>query len=121
MKILIGKTLTKIEGKIGDDQLIFHADDGTKFRMYHYQDCCEDVSLEDIIGNLEDLIGAPILKATEETSDKNPEGVIVERYQDSFTWTFYNIATVKGNVTLRWYGASNGYYSESVNFEEIKD
>ena len=71
--------------------------------------------MEDVCGNLDDLIGSPILRATEDTSDKNPEGVKPE-YQDSFTWTFYNIATAKRHVPIRWYGESNGYYSESVDF-----
>jgi hypothetical protein len=75
------------------------------------------VTVEDIVGDLGDLIGEPILIAEEVTSNENPEGVTKE-YQDSFTWTFYKFATRKGYVDIRWYGESNGCYSEGVDFEE---
>ena len=89
--------------------------------MHHQQNCCENVYIEDIIGDLSDLIGSPILIAEEVTSDKNPETVKPEiiEYQDCFTWTFYKFATMKGYVDIRWYGESNGYYSESVDLSFV--
>jgi hypothetical protein len=118
--VLKGETLTKIEKSKDYDEIIFHVDNGEKYIMYHSQDCCESVTIDDIEGDLDDLIGSPILQAEESTSDENPNGV-VKQYQDSFTWTFYKLATVKGYVTIRWYGSSNGYYSESVYFELMKN
>ena len=109
---LIGLTLTKIEKDL--DEILFHVDNGKTFKLYHSQDCCESVTVDDIAGDLDDLIGSPILRAEERTSDENPEGVEPE-YQGSFTWTFYELATNKGSVTIRWYGESNGLYSESVD------
>lgn len=114
---LIGKTLIKIENN--GDSIIFICSDGATYAQFHSQDCCESVTVEDITGDLDDLIGSPILKANKTTSHKNPKGVIKED-QDSFTWTFYHLATKKGHVTIRWYGESNGYYSESVDFKRVK-
>ena len=123
MKIdeLIGKTLVKVDdGKVGSDCIIFTVDDDTVYRMYHEPDCCESVAVEDICGDIADLIGSPIVQAEESTSDQNPDGVVIE-WQDSFTWTFYRIATAKGLVVIRWYGSSSGYYSESVNFDKMDE
>jgi uncharacterized protein YegJ (DUF2314 family) len=113
---LIGKTLTEIQNNF--DEIIFTTDNGDQYKMYHSQDCCESVGVEDIIGDLSDLIGSAILEAEEVTSSENPEG-IKKDYQDSFTWTFYKLGTIKGSVTIRWYGESNGYYSESVEFCKV--
>jgi hypothetical protein len=121
-----GLTFASIEGKVGDYEIKFTTDDGRKFLMYHDQDCCEDVSVEDITGDLQDLVGSPILLAEEVTyAGEDPEVVknspeIESRSAwDSFTWTFYKLATIKGYVDIRWYGESNGYYSEDVSLFEI--
>jgi len=110
---LIGATLTGIvrsKDDDGGDQLAFTASDGRVWEMYHNQDCCESVYIEDIVGNLEDLLHAPILQADAESNSSGEPG------DYSATWTFYKIATIHGYVTIRWYGSSNGYYSESVSF-----
>lgn len=114
---LRGLTLTKIEN-LGDE-LLFTTVLGRKFKMWHSQDCCESVSIEDITGDLNDLVGSPILFA-EESSNSDHEPGTDPGYDDSFTWTFYKLSTINGSVTIRWYGSSNGYYSESVDFDEVQ-
>ncbi len=107
---LIGKTLSRIDNC--KDELYFYVDDGSVYKMYHSQDCCEHVDIEDICGELNDLVGAPILKAEGVSSEENPK----EGHDDAWLWTFYHLATIKGYVTIRWYGESNGYYSVDVDF-----
>lgn len=118
---LLGATLVAVTGAEKDStDITFTADDGRVWVMNHQPDCCEVVSIEDVIGNVDDLLGTPITMAEcVESKDENPDGVPVPEYQDSFTWTFYKLATVKGYVTLRWYGESNGYYSESVDIHRV--
>ena len=111
---LVGKTLTSCEA-VGKDEILFTSTEGSKFKMFHAQDCCEYVSIEDICGDLEDLVGSPILVAEEVSNNLESKSG-----DDSGTWTFYKLATTKGNVTIRWYGESNGYYSESVDWERVK-
>lgn len=115
---LLGKTLTKVEGCTnGSDVVTFTCDDGTEFQLWHQQDCCESVSLEDVCGEPSDLVGSTILQAEENYSGDEPADRI---FSESHTWTFYRIATMKGQVVLRWLGESNGYYSESVTFSQVK-
>ena len=111
---LLGKTLSSIE-VTGDDEVIFTTDDGAIYKLYHEQDCCESVVVEEVIGDLADLVGAPILMAEEVSNADAP----VLPDEDSYTWTFYKFATIKGYVTIRWLGTSNGYYSESVDFMKV--
>lgn len=120
MSELVGKTLTAFKGGAGDDRIELVFSDGSIYVMHHSQDCCESVSVEDIIGDIGDLIGLPLLRAEEATSSDRPSDLPTPEYEDeSQTWTFYKLATVKGWVDIRWYGSSNGYYSESVDLVRV--
>jgi uncharacterized protein YegJ (DUF2314 family) len=116
-KDLVGKTLARAD-KAADDRMEFETDSGEVYALYHDQNCCEYVAINDICGELSDLVGSPILQAEESTSNENPQGVEMGT-QDSFMWTFYRMATQRGSVVIRWYGESNGYYSESVDFAKV--
>lgn len=112
---LIGATISKIVGaEKGSRTITFYTNKGV-FQMCHDQECCESVNVDDIVGDIEDIIGSPILRAEEKTNSDDTFGRI--EYPDSFTWTFYTLATIKGYVDIKWLGESNGYYSESVEFE----
>jgi len=101
-----------------ENEILFYLCNGTVVTMHHEQDCCEDVHIDDINGNLSNLIGHPILRADEKVSHEQTEGTEDNCYNDeSNTWTFYTLATSAGYVDIRWHGSSNGYYSEAVNFD----
>jgi len=118
---LSGKTLKSISGNVGDEEIVFTTVDGEKYTLQYYPDCCASCSVEDICGDLKDLIRYPILLAEETSSYDKLPGITPPESQGSFTWTFYKLATIKGSVTIRWYGSSNGYYSEVATFERIID
>ena len=99
-----------ITGAEGEDEMVFTFASGDTFRLYHNQDCCEHVSIADICGSLLDLIGAPILLA--ERVSEHPASTDNDESQ---TWTFYRFTTMRGHVSIRWVGTSNGYYSEGVD------
>ena len=112
---MLGKTITKITGAEAESEyILFECSDGSKYLMFHLQDCCEYVYVEDICGDVENLIGHPLFK-TDVASKKT------DASEDcSATWTFYHLATIKGYVDIRWYGTSNGCYSEEVSFAKVK-
>jgi hypothetical protein len=113
---LMGKTLTVVK-QSGDESIYFESTEGEKWRMYHDQNCCESVYIEDVAGDLQDLVGSPILMA--ECGHSAAAPLDSEHPPESCTWTFYKFATVKGYVTVRWYGTSNGYYSETACFSKL--
>lgn len=111
ISILVGKTLTEVR-RVDNEEIHFVVSDSETYKMYHSQDCCECVEIEDIEGDLQGLVGTPILLA-EGVSQEDPKA------SESGTWTFYKLATINGHIDIRWYGSSNGYYSEGVSFDRV--
>lgn len=109
---LRGRVLTRVE-QIGNDELRFYLTDDHYVKLYHQQDCCESVTIEDIVGDLNDLVETPLLLVEETSSRGDDDGY------ESSTWTYYRFRTIKGSVDIRWYGTSNGYYSEAVHVDIV--
>lgn len=111
ISILLGKTVRRIE--LTSDSIEFHLSDNQGLVVLeHEQECCEDVFIEDIVGDLTDLLNTPITRA--EMASSQEDGDAACPYY-STTWTFYKLATIEGYVDIRWFGGSNGYYSEEVS------
>jgi len=151
IELMRGATVQTIDGAYkGSESIRFHLTlpngEHAQARMFHNQDCCESVTVEDICGDIADLLGGPLLQA--EAVSYKPRSfadlcaddeyarellmlaavagadVAVQMNlkeavatAESCTWTFYKLATVRGAVVIRWCGSSNGYYSESVKIE----
>lgn len=121
---LVGKIFTEVYHNKEKTELYFvdNKRRNYSYQLYHEQDCCESVWLDDIVGDLNDLCNTPILMAYEASNhDEVTEAIKkTDEWIDSVTWTFYHLATIKGYVTLRWVGNSNGYYSEGVSFSKLE-
>ncbi len=117
------------------DRVSFVSTEGRRFDFFHSPECCESVQVEDVAGDVRDLLDAPLVMAeVERCGDQDPP----ERVQafnlkmeqlfpgeqpykdDAWAWTFYKFGTVKGYVTVRWLGSSNGWYGVDVECEEIE-
>lgn len=107
------KDIKGLEKNSNSVTIIF--EDGTTISQYHEQDCCESVVIEQVDGDPSKHVGAiahelleKVLHPEDMQADDLPD------YIESLTATFYTLKTSKGYLDWRWYGESNGYYSESV-------
>lgn len=107
----------------GNDTVILTLDNEVHFVLTHEKICCESVEVcdtdNDDFKSLRELVGSKLISIEEvadvDCSDEPPCCIDV-----SSTWTFYNIKTTTDVVQLRWFGTSNGYYSERVDVQLAK-
>ena len=96
-----------------EEFIIFVLGDNEVVMMNHGQNCCENVSIENINGDLNHLLDTPLLRAEVKSTGNTETSCGDEQY------TFYTLATISGYVDLRWYGESNGCYSIEVDVDNI--
>ena len=73
MAQMLGKTFVRVTGSVDSDEMLFETADGERFMFAHEQDCCETVRINDIVGDLEDLVGTPLLVAEEVKGATEPD------------------------------------------------
>lgn len=107
--MLCGKIVAHMDGfHSGSTECCIKFTDGSLARLYHEQDCCEEVYLEDVCGNPSDFIEQP-LTLFEQRDGTYDEG--------SMRYTFYELGCPKGCITLRWYGYADwASYSTAVDY-----
>ena len=97
-------------------RIYFYCESGDVYEMYHNQDCCEDVYLEEGKEDLGKLLGEEILTAEVSTNCDGLNGIHYEKE----LWTYYKFTTSKGYIDLRWFGKSDGYYAVDVNIRQLR-
>lgn len=115
---LVGLVVREIDVDDCGDSLRITTECGRAFMFYHDQDCCEDVRIWDIKGNLNLLKGKRLESVESEILDDIPDDVDYKPY-DSYTWTEITFRVTDATVISRWIGESNGYYSEAVDLSEL--
>lgn len=103
--ILTGEIVNSFSGiSEGSGLMVFRLASGKVLDFMHYQDCCESVAIEKIVGNPDFLVGHPLEYVDEEIG------------YSSGTQTTYTFKIVGSPETLKvtWLGESNGHYSEDV-------
>jgi hypothetical protein len=121
---LVVKFIDVIDNADKDDKIVITTECGRKFVFTHYQDCCESVHIYDSKGDLHTLVGKKLESVEMSTlENEDPEDLVMsdedKNWRDSFTWTNIIFRTDEDTIISRWIGESNGYYSESVDFEEL--
>lgn len=102
---MIGEVLSSIDIDTKENQILLTTKSGRIFKFYHEQDCCESVTINGlVVGDIQKLVGGVIQEITKE---------------ESTTDTTLTFKIDEHTVISNWIGESNGYYSESVDFQEI--
>lgn len=116
---LIGKTITQAFITKDNTKLILKSHDQT-FTLYGSSDDDADSWVEDIDNDLSTILNSPILSVQEKSkklSDKDIDQKNSAHVENYPTWYFYEISTIKGSVTLRFYSQDGTFYSAKMHLD----
>ena len=117
---LKGKSLKKITINTRDNYVLFDCEDTTSYILQHIQESNEEVVIEDTLGDLDDLIGTPLLLAKEiNRYYKHIKSKKLTMAQRISAWSYYQLDTVKGTADIRWCGTCNGYYTNTARLYRV--
>lgn len=125
---LQGKKVTRIKVRQGyteeKNYIAFETSDDKLYLLHHEQDCCESVWIEDIDNDIQALTKRPTLPLVVASLETRTPSEVTQTdadflIEESSTWSFYKLANPFGSVTIRWFGTSNGWYSETVDFFDM--
>lgn len=118
---LLGQTIVSIAGaEKNNDRVVVTLSSGQRVQLWHEQDCCEGVSIDNVVGIPSLLEGFKVVAASED--NETPPYAAAREFSayESHTWTTQKIKTGNGHeLVIHWLGESNGYYSESVSVSLI--
>lgn len=104
--------LDKDSGRFDNEAIVFDKGANELYVLTHIQECCENVWIESITGELEDLIDSPLIMAEVASQTKRDE----DGFADQIFY-FYKFATAKGYVTIRFVADDTPYYSTEVELK----
>jgi len=113
---IVGKTIESVSrtGEEFSEEVRFETQCGRRFVIRHNQDCCEEVRIQSVEGDLQSLVGKRTNRASSEFDNELPEG-IEKGDLESYTRSIFCI----NDVVITFFGFSNGYYDESATMQEI--
>jgi len=112
IEVLVGEVLTHIDTDEKNNEIMLTTESGKIIKIFHDQDCCETVAIEDTEGEWHKLVGKVIVEASKDEKQGECD-------YGSITETTLKFRVDDATVISRWIGESNGYYSESVDIEDV--
>ena len=116
---LKGQVIKEITGLEKDSPEVHIVTNQTTYKLYHHQDCCESVLVENVIGDEKDILNEEIIFAEEDAGANDPDWYTEYDRLYSHTWTKYVLKTKNASLEFWFLGESNGYYNESVSIKKI--
>jgi hypothetical protein len=108
---LVGQTIVSIDNLEYNSSCVYFNTEKYIFTMFHEPQCCESIYIDDICGDISDILNTPIIAAYESFKEKNFFSSKIGELSPHDNWTFYNIATVKGDLSIIWRGEQSNYSS----------